>query len=239
MASFLDISSVSPIIDELVQKLENDFQIKYRMNVSEIVKGGSLGHGTAVPGKFDLDLVLYSRDIHARDVIANGVKDVLNKLDMFLQSQYGSHAYKKKKITPFALQFTLYQKLDVDLLPSPFWSSSHEFINFMEGLSQQNRRKFQCSEAKWEKLFFQRQPNAVKEYTKRAKKWRERCWNEGVSGTGRPKSILLGLLVAEAYRKVGWNDPRAITRKLQEIVKSHHYMKYNTHHLNAIFIKFV
>jgi hypothetical protein len=60
---------------------------------------------------------------------------------MFLQSQYGSHAYKKKKITPFALQFTLYQKLDVDLLPSPFWSSSHEFINFMEGLSQQNRRK--------------------------------------------------------------------------------------------------
>jgi hypothetical protein len=61
MASFLDISSVSPIIDELVQKLENDFQIKYRMNVSEIVKGGSLGHGTAVPGKFDLDLVLYSR----------------------------------------------------------------------------------------------------------------------------------------------------------------------------------
>jgi hypothetical protein len=79
----------------------------------------------------------------------------------------------------------------------------------------------------------------VKEYTKRAKKWRERCWNEGVSGTGRPKSILLGLLVAEAYRKVGWNDPRAITRKLQEIVKSHHYMKYNTHHLNAIFIKFV
>jgi hypothetical protein len=30
-------------------------------NVSEIIKAGSMGHGTAVPGHFDIDLVLYSR----------------------------------------------------------------------------------------------------------------------------------------------------------------------------------
>ena len=29
--------------------------------MTEIVKGGSLGQGTAIPGSFDLDLVLYSR----------------------------------------------------------------------------------------------------------------------------------------------------------------------------------
>ena len=28
--------------------------------VSEVVKAGSLGHGTAVPGDYDLDLVVYS-----------------------------------------------------------------------------------------------------------------------------------------------------------------------------------
>ena len=28
--------------------------------VNEIVKGGSLGHGTAVPSKYDVDLVVYS-----------------------------------------------------------------------------------------------------------------------------------------------------------------------------------
>ena len=28
--------------------------------VSEVIKAGSLGHGTAVPGHFDLDLVVYS-----------------------------------------------------------------------------------------------------------------------------------------------------------------------------------
>ena len=30
-------------------------------NVSEIIKGGSLGHGTVVPQKYDIDLVVYSR----------------------------------------------------------------------------------------------------------------------------------------------------------------------------------
>ena len=29
--------------------------------VNEVIKGGSLGHGTVVPGHFDTDLVLYSQ----------------------------------------------------------------------------------------------------------------------------------------------------------------------------------
>ena len=32
-----------------------------KFNVSEIWKAGSLGHGTVVPGHYDIDLVLYSR----------------------------------------------------------------------------------------------------------------------------------------------------------------------------------
>ena len=31
------------------------------ISVSEVVKAGSLGHGTAVQGNFDVDLVIYSR----------------------------------------------------------------------------------------------------------------------------------------------------------------------------------
>ena len=30
-------------------------------NISEVIKAGSLGDGTAVPGHYDLDLVIYSR----------------------------------------------------------------------------------------------------------------------------------------------------------------------------------
>ena len=34
--------------------------ILIQIRVSEIVKAGSMGHGTIVPGSFDIDLVLYS-----------------------------------------------------------------------------------------------------------------------------------------------------------------------------------
>ena len=33
------------------------------LRVTEIVKAGSLGQGTAIPGDFDLDVVLYSQGI--------------------------------------------------------------------------------------------------------------------------------------------------------------------------------
>ena len=33
-------------------------------NISEIVEGGSMGHGTTVPNEFDIDLVIYSRGMN-------------------------------------------------------------------------------------------------------------------------------------------------------------------------------
>ena len=67
-------------------------------------------------------------------------------------------------------------------------------------------------------------PYKVKEYIKRAKSWRNRCWPTERPGTGRPKSFLLGLLVAEGYRRVGRNDPAAITREIKSMVRNHRTM---------------
>ena len=46
-----------------LQKEFKDFGIDdfNHFNISEIVKGGSLGHGTPVFSDFDVDLVIYSR----------------------------------------------------------------------------------------------------------------------------------------------------------------------------------
>lgn len=40
--------------------MQTDFE---GFNISEIVKAGSLGHGTAVQGHYDIDLVIYSRGV--------------------------------------------------------------------------------------------------------------------------------------------------------------------------------
>ena len=128
------------------------------MNISEIIKGGSLGHGTAVPNNFDLDLVVYSRgetlvilvfvymlfhystDIDPASVIRNGVGETLRKFDSYLAAKYGRN-YSRNKMTPFALQFTLYGQLEVDLLPSPHWDTYRGYLSYIAGLIPDNRRK--------------------------------------------------------------------------------------------------
>ena len=40
--------------------MQANLQSSCGLRVSEVVKGGSLGQGTAVPGEFDLDLIIYS-----------------------------------------------------------------------------------------------------------------------------------------------------------------------------------
>lgn len=73
-------------------------------------------------------------------MIRNGVDDTLRKLDAFLRSTY-RRDYQKENMTPFTLQFTLWKKVEVDLLPSPYWSSASEYITFLEDLNDDDRRK--------------------------------------------------------------------------------------------------
>ena len=40
--------------------LQNELEKSTGINPVEVIKGGSLGHGTAVPGDFDLDLIVYT-----------------------------------------------------------------------------------------------------------------------------------------------------------------------------------
>ena len=44
----------------LQEKLEPECGLR----PTEIVMGGSLGHGTALPWKFDADIVIYSEGLH-------------------------------------------------------------------------------------------------------------------------------------------------------------------------------
>ena len=50
---------------------------EHRIRVTEVVKGGSLGQGTAVPGNFDLDLVLYSQGTGASHLSPSDFAQIL------------------------------------------------------------------------------------------------------------------------------------------------------------------
>ncbi len=61
----------------------------------------------------------------------------------------------------------------------------------------------------------------AKEYIKRAKAWRNERWPKSKSRGGRPKSFLLGLLVADAYRKSHNKDPHSVQAVLKHMVRNH------------------
>ena len=57
----------------------------------------------------------------------------------------------------------------------------------------------------------------VKEFIRRAKAWRNKKWPKGSSGSGRPKSYLMSVLVLRAYedasRSVGTGHTQTIARQ--------------------------
>ncbi|CAI8023927.1 2'-5'-oligoadenylate synthase 1A [Geodia barretti] len=217
-----DLTKPRAAVDQIVSRLETRFR---NFNISEIVKAGSLGHGTVVPGHYDIDLVLYSRDISARVVCSyNGFGNWTSQLKEFIEREFGITSY-----TPGynnrSVQFKCSYKgvnLSVDLLVSPFWSNPREFYQFLESLSRERRDIFTVCASKWQIEFFKRVDSQAKEYIRRAKAWRNKYF--GADVPGRPSSYLMSLLVVKAYetanRRYYGAGPREVTTELMSLVKT-------------------
>ena len=134
-----------------------------KISVKEILKGGSLGQGTAVPGEFDLDLILYSQGeskgslsqahddkamtlyiyspaINPYTVAMEGVGDILDILEEILEEKFGDSC-TNLSMTEYSVSFTFHGVVEVDLLPSPFWEKKEELHAFLSHLNNEERRK--------------------------------------------------------------------------------------------------
>ena len=75
-------------------------------------------------------LCILSLDISGREVLQSRslFQPWLKKLHAFLQKKEG---YSFKKMTKRSVQFRYKDKVDVDLLVSPYWNNKHEFYSFL------------------------------------------------------------------------------------------------------------
>ena len=78
-------------------------------------------------------------DISGREVLrsASLFQPWLRKLHAFLQNKQG---YSFKKMTKRSVQFRYKDKVDVDLLVSPYWSNKDEFYMFLRDEVPRDRR---------------------------------------------------------------------------------------------------
>lgn len=194
-------------VDELVTLLEQRFQFSDGSRINEIIKAGSLGHGTPVFGDFDVDLVIYSNGVKTDVIERSGFRHYLVQLDTFLKENLGPGSYvqtekDKQALTRWrSVQFSYKGKVDVDLLVSPNWKDQFQFYQFLKTTA--NPSKYTVFAAKWQVQFFKHRPPEVKEYIRKAKAWRNKMWPVETGGAGKPSSYLISLLVLKAYETGG------------------------------------
>eukprot|EP00731_Ephydatia_muelleri_P000640 Em0001g640a len=221
------------VVHELVLLLQNELEKSTGINPVEVIKGGSLGHGTAVPGDFDLDLIVYTNSI-GKDNLRLGTTMEMwtSKLEKFLRTAL-KQKYKPMGTTSCSVQFAYKGEIEVevDILISPHWRSLSEFYVFLSSIPTQERMNFSVCTAKWQAQFFKHfVDDEAKELIKRAKAWRNKTWKEHILSGGRPKSYFLSLLVFYAYRKVKLMHPyvtdvaRMTCEYIKQLVRSHRNM---------------
>ncbi|XP_064392079.1 uncharacterized protein LOC135339747 isoform X1 [Halichondria panicea] len=233
-------------IRELVSTLQLNLSSYTHPNirVSEIVKAGSMGHGTIVPGSFDIDLVLYSHDVSGDTIITDGYDQHIRRLEAFISNRqvFGAGVITEPNITRYAVQFKYKSYIDVDLLISPVWWSDYPndptmFFRFLrDSVPRYNlevMHRFSVNASKWQVEFMRKKDQKVKVYIVRAKAWRNRLLPKSRVGRRSPSSFLISLLVLRAYENQqlsqtygyrGHNEARSTTEELKKLVRNHSRM---------------
>ena len=142
----------------------SDLQTHFKgFNISEIIKAGSLGDGTAVIGNYDIDLVVYSRGIYiniysflknlytfsgftGRDVLLSPTmfQPWLSQLKQFIDRIQGFTLKYPRSVDRLSVQFSYEVShgllIDVDLLVSPYWNEPQDFYDFLRQVPRDDRQ---------------------------------------------------------------------------------------------------
>nr|KAG5693114.1 hypothetical protein BaRGS_014064 [Batillaria attramentaria] len=105
-------------IDKFVRAFQKRFKTHKPFTVAQVLKGGSLGKGTAIKGSADIDLVVFFNGLPTVD----DLKRELPNLLQIIQDEVKDHSewkgrVKQVKVTPYSVTFTL-DGQKVDILPA-------------------------------------------------------------------------------------------------------------------------
>ena len=192
-------NEMNETVDKICKFLRDHFQ------PAKVVKGGSLGKGTAVKGKSDIDLVLILNEVTS----AADLKTELPKLkeDIIEKLRRQCHNYKLGiegdiSETPFAVKFTVkgkYENIDVDLLPTFHVNDLKRLYNDMT-TDVENIDYYSVALVKYQVEFVRGKPANLKNLIRLIKYWKKE--NVRATGSGRiPTSYVMELITIHLWEK--------------------------------------
>jgi len=204
------------------------------LNVDHVVKGGSVGKGTAIPGASDAEVVFFLKGmpVTGQDTwLPPLLKAVSGVLSDCLGEDQG---VENIQITDESLQMSVRGLITVDVRFSPVFQSYAKIIESLGEHGLEARRFFATTLAKESTLFISQQPKSVKVTIQLLKWWRDQQnWSDSIF---RPTNEMLELMVVYSAVQTKPADQRTAIANIMallcqfndlRIVWSNYYSKDN------------
>lgn len=175
------LRNCSEVIDKIVRMIH-----KYEeYSVDHVIKGGSLGKGTAIRHHSDVDLLVVLNKYQQIEDLVEDMSDVLNDFEQYLSANQEVNT-RNFCSTPFTVQFEVYCEpykrwISVDLLPivdifkaMPFSGQRERFAKIYSTMKEKShlRKYYAKCFARFQVEFVKEVPSRVKDLIRLMKYWK-------------------------------------------------------------------
>ncbi|XP_068718912.1 2'-5'-oligoadenylate synthase 1-like isoform X2 [Montipora capricornis] len=197
-------SGISEVVDLLYKHLQHNLP---QFSINKLVKGGSVGKGTAVKDKADIDCVVFLNNVKTMGEHKRNLQNTKNRLELCLKQSPYKDRITFGKQTPFAVKFhfrlDLSREFDIDLLPAfTTYQSREQLYKEIIDCTTQDRAYYSAGLVEYQVDFVKGQPAIVKNLIRLVKYWRKTCIEDKSGGKTRlPSSYPLELITIHCWEE--------------------------------------
>ncbi|XP_028407254.1 2'-5'-oligoadenylate synthase 3-like isoform X3 [Dendronephthya gigantea] len=175
------------------------------MRPDQIVKGGSLGKGTAVKGECDIDLVLVLNEVEDAEELKENLPTIVDDVIGKLRQNRAELAIipNSLKNARFLVKFSVqgeHGKIDVDLLPTFKVRDLQSLYRKMK-TDTHNKEYYSVALAKQKVDFVENRPPNVKSLIRLVKYWKKKMVRAFSSDRRIPNSYLMELIIIHLWEE--------------------------------------
>jgi len=175
-------------------------ETKLFLNVVEVVKGGSVGKGTAITDCEDAELVFFVKGLPTEGH-KKWMPSLLRSVEAVLQANLSADEAADIEVTETSVRVNVRNQVTVDLKFSPAFDSYASTVQALGASGPDARKPFEASFVKERTQFVAKQPGNVKVTIRLLKWWREQqAWSCALT---RPSDYVIELIAIYAYQQCG------------------------------------
>jgi len=175
-------------------------ETKLFLNVVEVVKGGSVGKGTAITDCEDAELVFFVKGLPTEGH-KKWMPSLLRSVEAVLSANLSSDEVSDIETTEASVRVNVRNQVTVDLKFSPAFDSYAKTVQALGASGPDARKSFEASFVKERTQFVAKQPGNVKVTIRLMKWWRDQqAWSCALT---RPSDYVIELISIYAYQQCG------------------------------------